>query len=708
MAEDKLVSFQEIVLNKIFRIPDYQRGYAWGNKQLIDFWQDLLYTIQYNRKNHYTGLISLEPVPSTDYRQWLNDKWRINQGATPYYVVDGQQRLTTCFIFLQTLVELAESLGITNLKEGVTIKWIKNNYIISFNNDSENPLYSFVFGYANDESTSDFLINEIFENKQSHSSVTAYSANLKRAKHFFKENLKQLVKSKAKEEIQNLLSSLYETLAIRFVFKQYIIGDDLDVYVSFETMNNRGKNLSTLELLKNRLIYLSTLFGENQKDGREQLRKDINTAWRRIYQYLGKNEKWILSDDDFLRNHWIMYFPYSRKGGREFKSFLLDSFFVPQRVLVGLPTTFEKAGLEEASDELSDEYEDSDLESTDSNTLLIEINSSQLTIAAIKDYVKSLEESAKHWFYIHNPTFSDSSLSSPEKQWLERLNRLGFAYFKPLILASFFSSNDNLKRSEFFQEVERYNFLLFRVSMIRSNTGDSRYYGYARMHYGKTLKANERQISIDTIVANMQDAINRYCDSEKFQKFIKDNFERNWNGFYGWGGLKYFLYEYELQLQIEGSHSQKLIQWDNFTIQKEKSSIEHIYPQTPNDHEWPAEFASLSAQQKAIVQNSLGNLLPLKLTKNIQQQNHSFKDKILGESDGNKIAGLAGYSIGSYSEQEVVVMARDYIWDISKIRTRGYKLLKFLNKRWKVNLFVDDSQKDTLLGINYILPETVS
>lgn len=27
---------------KIFRIPDYQRGYAWQKSQLKDFWEDLI------------------------------------------------------------------------------------------------------------------------------------------------------------------------------------------------------------------------------------------------------------------------------------------------------------------------------------------------------------------------------------------------------------------------------------------------------------------------------------------------------------------------------------------------------------------------------------------------------------------------------------------------------------------------------------------
>ena len=34
-------SIQEIFSNRSFQIPDYQRGYAWKEKQWNDLWQDL-------------------------------------------------------------------------------------------------------------------------------------------------------------------------------------------------------------------------------------------------------------------------------------------------------------------------------------------------------------------------------------------------------------------------------------------------------------------------------------------------------------------------------------------------------------------------------------------------------------------------------------------------------------------------------------------
>ena len=37
-----LISLSTLFDKRIFRIPDYQRGYAWGTNQLNDFWDDLI------------------------------------------------------------------------------------------------------------------------------------------------------------------------------------------------------------------------------------------------------------------------------------------------------------------------------------------------------------------------------------------------------------------------------------------------------------------------------------------------------------------------------------------------------------------------------------------------------------------------------------------------------------------------------------------
>lgn len=39
---DELQPLSLLFQNRLFRIPDYQRGYAWQQSQLIDFWDDLV------------------------------------------------------------------------------------------------------------------------------------------------------------------------------------------------------------------------------------------------------------------------------------------------------------------------------------------------------------------------------------------------------------------------------------------------------------------------------------------------------------------------------------------------------------------------------------------------------------------------------------------------------------------------------------------
>ncbi|MBF4286111.1 hypothetical protein EAY45_25505, partial [Vibrio anguillarum] len=65
--------------------------------------------------------------------------------------------------------------------------------------------------------------------------------------------------------------------------------------------------LSHLELLKNRLIYLSTKIS-NDEDEVKKLRLSTNECWKTIYHQLGRNKDNPLDDDAFLLNHFILYF----------------------------------------------------------------------------------------------------------------------------------------------------------------------------------------------------------------------------------------------------------------------------------------------------------------------------------------------------------------------------------------------------------------
>ena len=285
-----LESLKSIFKDRLFKIPDYQRGYAWQKKQLIEFWEDII-NLPID-KYHYTGLISLKEVSKKEYsnESWIAEKWLIeDKDYTPFHIVDGQQRLTTIIIFINEIVEFLKRLpenkgkleeniylGVFNLKE------IREAYLL-IKKPPEFMFNSYKFGYEVDNPSFKYLKHRILGEPDSESiEETFYTLNLDNAKIFFKDNICKYYESYGIKGIESLFKKTTQNL----MFNLYEIEENFDVHVAFETMNNRGKKLSNLELLKNRLIYLTTLYGDNEidEDTKSLLRNDINSAWKEIYR----------------------------------------------------------------------------------------------------------------------------------------------------------------------------------------------------------------------------------------------------------------------------------------------------------------------------------------------------------------------------------------------------------------------------------------
>ena len=171
------------------------------------------------------------------------------------------------------------------------------------------------------------------------------------------------------------------------------------------------------------------------------------------------------------------------------------------------------------------------------------------------------------------------------------------------------------------------------------------------------------------------------------------------SGYYGWSGLRYFLYEYETRLS-EGGFLK--VTWEIFLkSEKDKISIEHIYPQTPTD-DWDSAFNDVTQEQRRFYQATLGNLLLLSMSMNSALQNASFNDKkqlkYKYDADGVEIRKIRnGYSNGSHSEIEV---SQNSKWGSDEIKSRGIRLLKFMEERWDIR-FKSEKERERLLFLNF-------
>ena len=664
--------------NRLFRIPDYQRGYAWQQSQLVDFWDDII-NLQDDRY-HYTGLLSLMELKKKNISSWGEDIWIVDAGFKACHVVDGQQRLTTFIVLLNELIEIAKAKNIGSNENDIvlgfeTLKDIRSKYICR-HRPPNNQITTYLFGYEVDNPSAEYLKYRVFNEPYSGSvNETYYTKNLKYAKEFFNKNILELYTDKGMEG----LSKLYLKLTQRLMFNIHEIDDDYDVFVTFETMNNRGKKLTNLELLKNRLIYLTTLYENDRFDelDKSNLRKQINDAWKEVYYQLGRNEKIPLSDDEFLRAHWISYFSYSRKKGDDYINFLLDKFSAKN--IFEKNTAYPNDNEEETSD-LNYGEDDLNIEIEEMESVKI----SKLEPSEISSYVNSLKDLAKYWYDTYFPLQSDN-LTQEEKQWVDKLNRIGIVYFRPLVMVIIsrrdFSEEQRLK---VFKAIERFIFIYFRLGVFQATFRSSEYNRATRSIYLNKMK-------LEDLINDIEDTISKNIDYAipSFVTRIEKNFD-NGTGFYTWSPIRYFLYEYEISLAQKNNIDK--LNWTLFTkSEKDKVSIEHILPQTPSKYYWKNAFRQFDENEIKLLSGALGNLLPLSQSINSSLQNDSFEDKKI-----SKYGGRRGYENGSHSEIEI---SKESDWSAYKIYNRSKQLLEFMERRWRFN--ITKEQLDRLVYISF-------
>jgi hypothetical protein len=487
------------------------------------------------------------------------------------------------------------------------------------------------FSYATTDKNYNFLLHSIFEDKKvvlNQGHLNHYTKNLANAKTFFQDKISTL------DETQKNLLFKKITTALQFDIRT--IEKDLDVQAVFETMNNRGKPLSTLEKLKNRLIYLTEKLTNPDEDKRA-LRKKINDAWGKIYTCLAQNPEHILDEDVFLSAHLSLY----RKP--------VESTFS------------EKVAEEKVFQMFCNKPEKYDLDESGKKE-------DPISYQKIEDYIIKLSELAPIWYQIHN---SNSKLI---KRILTLDSRKDIKIFLATILKQ---TNDTSIHENTFDNLEK---ILFRNRVPGIWVMDERTTAtWARDVYNEedTIESvNQKQTELLNTAVAVPNII------QSFKSLF--TYERGAKGFHRWGALKYFLFEYEEYLKHQAKETNDKVTIDDFS----ETTIEHIIPQQFWDN-WQDVVNSFTdgleddhiEQARKVLINSLGNLTILKNGKNSSLGNKSWTDK------------KERFRTGSYNEIDI---STHDTWTKDKIAQRGNEMLKFLETKVSGLTFSEDDIEKVL------------
>lgn len=251
-------------------IPKFQRDYSWESEHWDDLWQDIQLILENEENEHYMGYLVLQ---TTDNKK--------------YTVIDGQQRLTTLTILILAVLKrlndfIDEGSEVENNE--IRINTYRNNYIGTLNTItliSDNKLKL-------NRNSDDYYRNYMVLLKELPLRNTNTSE--KNMRSCFEWFYRKLKKYSTGEEVANFL----ETIVDKLFFTVITVTDQINAFKVFETLNARGVQLSSSDLLKN---YLFSVIDESNPHHTEI--EELEKLWSRIIGKLG-NKKF----EDYLRYYW--------------------------------------------------------------------------------------------------------------------------------------------------------------------------------------------------------------------------------------------------------------------------------------------------------------------------------------------------------------------------------------------------------------------
>ncbi|MGN8372974.1 DUF262 domain-containing protein [Helicobacter pylori] len=244
-------TIKEIFQEEGYSIPNYQRDYAWKDKNFRDLWEDLEEAIEYNKKGHRHFIGTMVVAKNEDNKKL-------------YDIIDGQQRTTTIFMLLHVLASKQYE---EDKRE--TRKYLYQKGELKLEVAPQN------------QSFFKTLLEAAEKGSISHCEKDADTEGKQNLFEVLKAILDKVSKL-SEEEVNERLETLLEMVLMRLEEP-----DPGMAIRTFQSVNDRDVPLLLLDKLKSFLIYYSNTFC----DGKRGLDQFINDHFGEIFKIFAKIKK---------------------------------------------------------------------------------------------------------------------------------------------------------------------------------------------------------------------------------------------------------------------------------------------------------------------------------------------------------------------------------------------------------------------------------
>jgi hypothetical protein len=254
-----------------YTIPRFQRDYSWTLEQWDDLWQDMEAVRRGDETAHYLGYLVLQTADDKEYT-----------------VIDGQQRMITLSLVILAVIKALRDLseaGVEPEANQTRITAFRNAYIGTLNPVSLVADNKLTLNRNNDE----FYRQQLVPLHQLPvRGLNASERLLRNCFNWFYDRIRATFPDGA------ALAEYLDGMVDRLFFTVIRVDDELNAFKVFETLNARGVQLSSADLLKN---YLFSIVDANGSDRREMA--EMESLWNRVISKLGSQKF-----PEFLRIYW--------------------------------------------------------------------------------------------------------------------------------------------------------------------------------------------------------------------------------------------------------------------------------------------------------------------------------------------------------------------------------------------------------------------
>ncbi|AKX44452.1 hypothetical protein AKN87_04575 [Thiopseudomonas alkaliphila] len=310
-AADKEI--QDIFSLGYFKIPRFQRPYSWSAEEVESFWDDIILE---KTENYFIGSMV------------------VYQERKPYFgIVDGQQRLTTITLILSAIRNAFIKIGEENLAKGV------HKYVEKANIDNEDEFIlrsetSFPYLQSHIQSFDGYSVpgEAGVEEKKLEVAFELINGKLYSIiPEVYSDESKQISLLPDESSIVKELKGIRDkVLSLKLVFIQ--LDNEDDAYLIFETLNARGRDLATSDLVKN--LFLKNIKSKSTSIDKS---KELWNSLVKVFDDFGETS--II--DSFLVHYWCSVVSYctDKRLFSEIKTYVSDSSEIAEELLSDLANT---------------------------------------------------------------------------------------------------------------------------------------------------------------------------------------------------------------------------------------------------------------------------------------------------------------------------------------------------------------------------------